>query len=452
MDAMNQLNFNREPRASRRVLIVCPQFPPVNAADCQRVRMILPHLREFGWEAHVLAVDPNSVEGFQDPDLERTIPRDIPVTRVRGIPASLTRKLGFGGLWLRAGRAVRRAGTRLLQTQSFDLVYFSTTIFSAMTLGPSWQRTFGIPYTIDLQDPWVSDYYTRTGVRPPGGHWRYAFAQWQARRSEPRVMRGAAHIVVVSPAYVEALRKRYPDIPIEKFTVLPFAASETDFEVVMRDQIGHGVFDPTDGLRHWVYLGRGGPDMAVALRGLFAGLAELRKTDPAVSKLRLHFVGTSYAAKGRAQETIRPLAVELGVGDLVSEQTDRLAFLRGVALLRAADVIMIIGSDDPGYSASKVYPCIMARRPLLAVLHAESPAAGIIAKCHAGEVIGFASGEAHQSLAARLQPSLSKLIATPPNVAPETDWVAFAPYTAREMTRKQCDVFDSALSTDSQSH
>jgi hypothetical protein len=439
------LGYERQAGTHRRVLIVCPQFPPINAADCQRVRMLLPHLREFGWEAHVLAVDPRDVEGFRDADLERTIPPDVPVTRVRGIPAWLTRKVGFGGLWIRAGRAVRQAGTQLLREQQFDLVYFSTTIFSAMTLGPAWRRTFGVPYAIDLQDPWVSDYYARTGVRPPGGRWRYAFAQWKARQSEPRVMREAAHIVTVSPTYVDALRGRYPDIPVEKFTVLPFAASEADFEVVARERIGQGVFDPSDGLRHWVYLGRGGADMALALRGLFAALAELRRTNPAVSKLRLHFVGTSYAAKGRAQETIRPLAVEMGVGDLVSEQTDRLAFLSGVALLRAADAIMIVGSDDPGYSASKVYPCIMARRPLLAVLHVDSPAAAIVAKCRAGEVVGFASGEATQSLAGRLQPCLSKLLATPPDAVPETDWAAFAPYTAREMTRTQCAVFDAAV-------
>jgi len=29
---------------------------------------------------------------------------------------------------------------------------------------------------------------------------------------------------------------------------------------------------------------------------------------------------------------------------------------------------------------------------------------------------------------------------------PATDWAAFAPYTAREMTRKLCEVFDKALS------
>jgi hypothetical protein len=433
----------------RRVLIVCPQFPPVNAADCQRVRMSLPHFREFGWEAHVLAVEPGEVEGFHDPDLQRTLPEDVPVTRVRGIPVRITRKFGFGGLWLRTGLALRRAGSELLNGKTFDVVYFSTTIFAAMTLGPRWRRKFGIPFVIDLQDPWVNDYYSRTGVRPPGGRVRYALAQWSAKRSEPYVVREAAHIITVSPAYSDTLRGRYPEIPTDRFTVLPFAASEADFALVTKEKIGHGIFDPADGLRHWVYLGRGGRDMAVALRGLFAALSELRSTNPAVNELRLHFVGTSYAAKGRAQQTIHPIAVEMGVGDLVSEQTDRLGFLSGLALLRSADAILIVGSDDPGYSASKVYPCVMAKRPLLAVLHADSPAAAIISKVKAGEVVGFASGEGVGPLAARLKPYIAKYLAANRDTEPETDWAAFAPYTAREMTRTQCAVFDSIVRSSS---
>src|SRR5436305_9432596 len=150
------------PIKRRRVLIVSPHFPPINAPDHQRIRMALPHLGEFGWDAHVLAVAAEDVEGFQDPDLVATLPADVPVTRVRAIPPQFTRKLGFGSLGLRSYWALKRAGTRLLQKKRFDLVYFSTTIFRAMSLGPLWKRRLGIPYVVDLQDPWVNDYYARS--------------------------------------------------------------------------------------------------------------------------------------------------------------------------------------------------------------------------------------------------------------------------------------------------
>jgi hypothetical protein len=431
--------------AARRVLIVSAHFPPVNAPDHQRVRMSLPHLGEFGWQAHVLAVAPEHVEGFRDPDLVRTIPAETPVTRVGAVPARWTRLLGVGSLGVRAWRSLRKAGERLLGTQRFDLVYFSTTVFTTMSLGPRWKFRFGVPYVLDIQDPWVSDYYSRTGVRPPGGRLKYGLVQWLARRAEPTAVREAAHIVCVSPAYPNMLRARYPDVPADRFTVLPFGASERDMHMAASERPPPAVFDPADGKVHWVYLGRGGPDMARGLRALFAGLRSLRAADPRTERLRLHFVGTSYSAGDRAERTVEPLARELGVGDLVEERTNRVGYLDGLALLQASDAVLIIGSDDPGYSASKVYPCILARRPILAVLHSGALAGKVISDCRAGEVVEFTRPGSESELIARVGAALVRLLDQPRGARLATDWEAFAPYTAREMTRRQCEAFDRAI-------
>jgi hypothetical protein len=425
-----------------RVLIVSPHFPPVNAPDHQRVRMSLPYLAEFGWEAHVLAVAPEQVEAGRDDDLLCTIPDTTPVTRVGAIPLRLTRRFGFGSLGLRAFRALDRAGARLLRQGAFDLVYFSTTIFAAMSLGLRWKRRLGIPYVLDMQDPWLSDYYAQNGVRPPGGRLRYGFARWLARRSEPRAIRGAGHIICVSPAYPEMLRSRYPDVGADRFSVLPFGASQRDMEVVKERGVRQTIFDPTDGCLHWIYLGRGGADMAKALRGLFLALRSLRGEHPQLERLRLHFVGTSYAGSGRAERTVQPLAQELGVGDLVTEQPERIPYLQGLALIQASDAVLVIGSDDPGYSASKVYPCILSRRPLLAILHEASLAGSVVTECRAGSVVPFASGQSPESLVERIRPELRQLLDRTPGAPVGTDWSAFARYSAREMTRRQCAVFD----------
>ncbi len=425
-----------------RVLIVSPHFPPINAPDHQRVRMSLPYLEEFGWEAHVLAVAPQFVEAGADPDLLQTLPEATPITRVGAIPIGLTRRLGLGNLGWRAFLSLQCAGQHLLRQQRFDLVYFSTTVFQAMALGPLWKRRFGVPYVLDMQDPWLGDYYETTGVQPPGGWFKYRFAQWQARRLEPPAMRAAAHVLSVSPAYPVTLRARYPELGPERFSVLPFGASERDLEVVRQRGIRQSLFSSDDGLIHWTYLGRGGADMARGLRALFGALRSLRRTHPAVERLRLHFVGTSYAPAGRAEKTIEPLARELGVGDLVQEQTERVPYLQGLALLRDSAAVLIIGSDDPAYSASKVYPCILSGRPLLAILHESSLAGEVIRRCRAGEVVGFASSEVGDDLAERTRQAVLRLLELPAGATPATDWQAFAPYTAREMTRRQCAVFD----------
>jgi hypothetical protein len=424
-------------------LIVSPHFPPVNAPDHQRVRMSLPYFRENGWEAHVLTVDPRFVEGFRDPGLLQTVPADVPVTRVGAIPAGLTRRLGFSSLALRAMIPLNRAGSRLLRRGGFDLVYFSTTVFPVMSLGPRWQRRFDVPYVLDLQDPWLGDYYERSGIRPPGGWWKYRFAQWLARRSEPAVVRGAAHIISVSPSYPQSLLDRYPELDPKRFTVLPFGAPEVDAELVRRQNVRHTVFDPADGYRHWVYLGAAGPMMARALRGLFLAVQGVRQARPDGMKVRLHFVGTSYAAGAAVQRTVEPLAQECGVADLVSEQTERIPYLEGLALLRSSDAVLIVGSDDAGYSASKVYPCILAGRPLLAVLHEGNLAGEVVRRCRAGDVIAFEASQTPDELARVIRPALDRLLDHTGEV-PDTDWAAFAAYSARAMTRQQCAVFDRA--------
>jgi hypothetical protein len=40
---------------------------------------------------------------------------------------------------------------------------------------------------------------------------------------------------------------------------------------------------------------------------------------------------------------------------------------------------------------------------------------------------------------------LNWLLSLPKAYQPETNWWAFQPYTAREMTRKQCNIFDISL-------
>ncbi len=122
---------------ARRVLIVSPHFPPVNAPDHQRVRMSLPYFEEFGWRPTVLAVRADCVEGATlDPLLDRTVPAGTEVIRVGALPVRWTRRLAGWGDWRwRAWPFLWRAGSRTLARERFDLVYFSTTMFAAMASG-----------------------------------------------------------------------------------------------------------------------------------------------------------------------------------------------------------------------------------------------------------------------------------------------------------------------------
>src|SRR5260370_25488502 len=109
----------------RHVLIVSPNFPPINAPDHQRVRMSLPHLGEFGWRATVLAVAPEHVEGLQDPLLLETVPTTTRVVRTRALSAKRTRRFGVGNLSLRAVPFLKKQGDPLLSSDRYYLFFFS---------------------------------------------------------------------------------------------------------------------------------------------------------------------------------------------------------------------------------------------------------------------------------------------------------------------------------------
>lgn len=442
----------------RRVLIVSPHFPPLNAPDHQRVRMSLPYFQAFGWEPTVLAVKSEAVDGgVVDPLLERTIPKEMEVARVGAVPAQITRLAGLGSLAFRALPYLWRAGNHLLaradrrrasekQERKFDLVYFSTTQFPALILGPIWLRRFGVPYVVDFQDPWISDYYESTGTVPPGGKGKYWISQRIARQLEPRVMKDVAEIICVSPAYVETLRDRYPSLRPEQFTVLPFGAPTRDFEMLPLLEVKQTIFDPAEGRIHWTYVGRGGDDMAVALRVLFSAFHKERQREPEKWKnLRMHFIGTSYAPAHRAQESVTPIARECGVADMVEERTERVPYFEALQILTESDALIVIGSDSPSYSASKLYPYMLARKPLLAVLHEESPAVGILCECRAGEVVTFNPADPRAAFPAMTAALLQTFEMASNKERANLNETQLATFNAREMTRKQSEVFDRAI-------
>lgn len=433
---------------NRRVLIVSPHFPPINAPDHQRVRMSLPYFPDHGWEPVVLAVRPEDVEGVRDPLLEKTVPPHIRIIRTKAFSATKARKFGVGSFGLRALPYLRRAGDQLLRQERIDLIYFSTTVFPAMSLGPRWLSRFGIPYVLDFQDPWLSDYYRRLNApQPPGGRFKYGVSQMLARLLEPYTVRHMGHTISVSSAYPKVLLSRYPSLRQDDFTVLPFGAPEKDFEQLATLNVRQCIFDPRDGKRHIVYVGVVSPSMRFTLRAFFAAVRQIRDRGSAgATAVKLHFVGTSYARGGRAAKSVEPVAREFGVADIVEEYPQRIAYFEALKVLQESHAILLIGSDDPGYTASKLYPCILARKPILALFHEKSSVIETLRFCNAGRAVTFNADSNDESLCDQIALHLGWLLSLPEDYIPQTDWVAFAPFTAREMTRKQCQVFDRCLS------
>ncbi|MDJ0652834.1 MAG: glycosyltransferase [Xanthomonadales bacterium] len=384
----------------KRVLIVSPHFPPTNAADCHRVRTYLPHLASLGWQAEVLCVEPADVFASQDPLLCESLPDHVPIHRVPA-RATLLQWLARGKtLGPRSFRFLRSHGDRLLHPRTFDLVFFSTTAFTVFRLGPRWKQRHGVPFVIDLQDPWVNDFYRlNPEITPPGGRLRHFRADRQARRWEQRVLAAAAAVVSVSPRYRSDILARHPQLGDLPWLVLPFGASAADFELLDDCAVKQSRFDPRDGRKHIVYVGRGGPDLEASLTRLFEAFARLLDMDSdTAGRLSFHFFGTSYAPEGRLRDSVMPLAEKAGVARWVEEQPSRIPYFEALRCLRDAHGLFLPASADTGYNPSKVYNLLLAGRPLLAIAPGGSVAERELSRFAGAMTLADSEGQSQQAV------------------------------------------------------
>jgi hypothetical protein len=345
---------------------------------------------------------------------------------------------------------LRRAGDKLLASQKFDLVFFTTTQFDAFTLGPWWLSRFGVPYVLDYQDPWVNDYYTRNQVRPPGGPIRYWLSQLTAKRREPEAVRHAGGLVAVSPAYLHDLARRHPDARPSITDVLPFPSSASDFDLAREHPPSHPIVPFGDGACHVVYTGRGGLDMARALRILFRAMRIHLGDDSAGDTLpiKFHFIGTDYAPAALAKPSVLPIARAEGVYQHVTERCARVPYFEALHYLSKADAILVIGSDDSSYNASKLRPCLLARRPLLCVAHQASPLFSAASEVSPRSTYGFGGDESDTECAARLARDwFTRMPGMPPVTATDANH-AEGPDSAVAMTKRLAEIFDAVVQAD----
>lgn len=419
-----------------RLLAVSPRFAPTNGADTHRLRLLLKHATASGWQVEVLAVDPADVVGPIDSWLEATLPPDVLVHRVR---AWQLKGWGLNGLAQRSAWLLYRKGCDLLVTGRFDLVFFSTTEFALHALGPLWQRRYGVPFCMDYQDPWVNDYYLRhPGVVPPGGRMKYAFADRMHRALERFVVRRCAGFIAVSQAYLADLERRYGEAVVGKpMLVKPFPAEPAEL-----DEMCACTERPESGKASmiWRYIGRGGPDMVKAASAFFrAWRRAIENGTFAPDAAVLEVNGTSYAAAGRGEKTFVPLVAGTELASRVREDPDRLGYSDMLRSLLCSDALVVFGSDDPAYTASKIYPYLMADKPLLAIFHEKSSVVRLMRETGGGVCVTFNERTNVDELALAIREAW--FVQEQHRHAIPLNHEEFAPYTAQAQAKAVGDWF-----------
>ncbi|HEX4146998.1 MAG TPA: glycosyltransferase [Pirellulales bacterium] len=376
--------------ARKRVLIVVGSYCPTMTPDMHRARILCYELPAQGWDVEILTPD-TSFQRCVTVDAQDAVFFDAK-TPVHSATAWLPwafrlaqmNGIGFRSLW-----PMFRLGHHLLKTKRFDLVYFSTTQFPLFILGPLWHAIDRVPYVLDFQDPWYSrkQKYVATSRR-----WKWIVSGWLARPLQRFAVGRAGAIVAVSPRYLEELRTTYrgqafPWLAPDRQAVVPFAGANVDIETARRASgdplpaAQHAACDATQPSAKLpiVYVGAGGITRLKAWEALCRAAILVRNHNPSlIERFQFRLFGTTGDPAAADAGLLEQTGKALGLEGFVTEHPAQVSYFRSLTLAHRAAGLVVLGVDDASYTPSKLFNYLLFEQPVLAVCHAQSPAAAFL--------------------------------------------------------------------------
>jgi len=421
----------------KTVVIVAPSFPPSGLPPVHRARQFTRWLPEFGWKPVVLTVAPEFYQEKLDTELLNLLPTDLEVIRSKAFKPKKPGGWGIGDLGLRSVLHLWLALRKICRERKIDLVYLTCPPNFQLIIGRFVRAELGIPYVLDFTDPWVSDWLT-ANAKPFTKLW---FAHLSALLLEPLAVRRAAHITSVSEGTNAGILRRYKNLRESDFTAIPIGGEPEVFQYLNTSK-------PTTGSNHangsfrLVYLGAMW-EAAMPVLDSFLEAVKLLKArrEDLYSKLKVSFIGTSYRPDARGYYQVLSQAQEKGVEDVVDESPERLPFLEALRTLTRADGLLMLGSIEPHYTASRLLPYIHSKRPIFALFHRKSDSADLLSKSNAGMLVSYDNDIQSAPKIEQIYSSLAEFLSQNGGPGPVT-WDIVDRYSAKELTKILASIFD----------
>lgn len=364
----------------KKILILYPHFPPSNLAGVHRPRLFAQHLPTFGWEPIILTVHEKFYEEALDHHLETLLPPSLRIEKVNAFGIGSFRFIG--DLGLRAFLQLYKKAKQIIKNDQIDFLYIPIPSFYCALLGRWLNATTGIKYGIDYIDPWVHEF--------PGSNQlfsRHWFSTKLAKLLEPVAVKNVSLITGVGAGYFEAVLLRNP--ALKKFALtaaMPYGGEAADHNAIAALDKKAYLYNKNARIK-LVYAGAMLPKAYGPLEMIFKSIHAQKNY---FSNIEFYFIGTGKSTTDDNGFNIKPLAQKYGLWQtVVFEYPKRIPYLDVLVHLDAADGIFILGSTEPHYTPSKVYQAVLARKPILAVLHEQSSAVEVLKQSGAGKVLTF---------------------------------------------------------------
>jgi hypothetical protein len=422
----------------RSVILISLNFPPSTIASVHRARHLAKHLPSYGWRPLILTVDERYHKEPPDRGLSALVPESVEIIRTGAIPVSVTRWLGLGDLSIRSIGQIKSAVERIAASKRPDVIFITGWPFYQMLLSRWIQTRLGLPVVLDFQDPWVSAWGAAQRRWSKAG-----LAHRLATILEPKAICAANFITSVSETQNADMRARYPWLDAGRMAAIPIGGDPADYHALGSYYVsGDRAVTWPSGQRTLAFVGTFMPRTAPVMEELLKAFSMARVQNPgAMDNVRLLFVGTSNQANDTHTFRVLPLARAIGLNSGVEEISQRVPFLDAISILARSDGILLIGSDEPHYTASKIYPGLMAGRPYLSVYHRASSAHAILSKAGGGIALAFGTPGELEALPPKIAEALITL-ATKPESVGQVDHAAYADYTAHAVAGRFAAIFD----------
>ena len=226
----------------------------------------------------------------------------------------------------------------------------------------------------------------------------------------------------------------WPDQLVE---IIPIGADRNDHAAAQR--YGKSLITPADDIFQVAYLGTLTERMLPAL-GAFLSAATKAQLG-ASKKLIIHLIGTSAQPNGSDQHNLTALIEKTRLNGKVFLHPARIGYLDALRTMQDADLLLLIGSTDSHYTASKFFPYWLSGKPVLGLFHPRSTIVSLSDELGGAMLVLYDEEHAPETKIGETAAILSDVVRSDA-VVPARYKAAFAPYSAEGIAARYAEVFN----------
>jgi hypothetical protein len=344
-----------------KALLIAYHYPPVQiSSGVQRTLAFSADLPSHGWEPLVLSAHPRAFEKISEGQL-----KDIPASVVvrRAWAWDTARHFAIKGRYLDAMALPDRwvswwpggvvTGLRLIRRYKPKVIFSTYPIASAHLIALALHKITGLPWVADFRDSMTEETYPREPRRRSVYLWL-----------ERQVVSRCSRAIFTTPGAVKMYRERYPELPADRWALIPNGYNEAIFAEVEAARATDSCQPMTQPISPPLKLVHSGvlyPSERDP-RAFFAAVAALKAQGLiAAEQLQIVLRATGHDA------LYAPMLSEHGIDDMVQLESG-VEYREALTEMLEADGLLIFQASNCNHQIpAKLYEYFRAQKPIFAL-------------------------------------------------------------------------------------